>query len=79
VRERAHTIIAGVQPLAGRHEGEPFWHDQLLRGVEAVPGVVAASSAAVLPLAGELPQAVLRRQGEPLSAARDAYMVGAGR
>jgi putative ABC transport system permease protein len=76
--DMAHTIIAGVQPIAGRHEGVPFWHDQLLRGAEAIPGVVAASTAAVLPLAGEMPQATLRRRGEPLSAARDAYMVGAG-
>ena len=74
----AHTIIAGVQPLAGRHESEASWRDRLLRGVEAIPGVIAASSAAVLPLAGEMPQAPLRGQGEPLSSARDAYMVGAG-
>jgi predicted lysophospholipase L1 biosynthesis ABC-type transport system permease subunit len=40
--------------------------------------VIAASSAGVLPLAGEMPRAHLRRQGEGLSAARDVYTVGAG-
>ncbi|HUE23441.1 MAG TPA: FtsX-like permease family protein [Bryobacteraceae bacterium] len=74
----AHTIVAGIQPLPGRHPDDGLWKDRVVRRLEEIPGVIAASSAGVLPLAGEMPRAHLRRQGEGLSAARDVYTVGAG-
>jgi putative ABC transport system permease protein len=74
----AHTIVAGMQPLPGRHSDDGLWKDEVMRRLEEIPGVIAVSSAGVLPLAGEMPQAPLRRAGDPLSSARDVYTVGAG-
>jgi putative ABC transport system permease protein len=76
----AHTLIAAIHSLPGRYAGERSWalRQQALRRVEAVPGVVAVTSAGTLPLMGEIPDAGLRREGEPLSALRHAYVLGAG-
>jgi putative ABC transport system permease protein len=75
-----HTLIAVVHPLPGRHAGDQSWdfRQQVLHRVEAVPGVVAVTSAGILPLMGEIPDARLRREGEPLSAVRHVYVIGAG-
>jgi putative ABC transport system permease protein len=43
-----------------------------------VPGVLAVTSAGILPLMGEIPDTLLRREGEPLSALSHAYVIGAG-
>jgi putative ABC transport system permease protein len=75
-----HTVIAAIHPLPGRYAGERSWdvRQQVLRRVSAIPGVVTVTSAGTLPLMGELPDAPLRREGEPLSAARRVYAIGAG-
>jgi putative ABC transport system permease protein len=76
----AHTLVAGVHSLPGRYAGDRSWdfRQQVLHRVEAVPGVLAVTSAGILPLMGEMPEALLRRDGEPLSALRHAYVIGAG-
>jgi putative ABC transport system permease protein len=78
--DAAHTLIATLRPLPGRYPRERSWElrEQVVRRARAVPGVVAVTSAGILPLMGEIPDAILRRQGEPLSAARHAYAMGAG-
>jgi putative ABC transport system permease protein len=75
-----HTLIAAVHSLPGRYAGERSWalRQQALQRVRAVPGVVAVTSAGILPLMGEIPDAALRREGEPLSALRHVYVIGAG-
>ena len=47
----AHTIVAGNQPLPGRHADDGLWKDEVMRRLEEIPGVIAAGSAGVLPLA----------------------------
>jgi putative ABC transport system permease protein len=76
----AHTLIAGVHTLPGRYAGDRSWdfRQQVLHRVQAVPGVLAVTSAGILPLMGEMPDAILRREGEPLSALHHAYLIGAG-
>jgi predicted permease len=76
----AHTLIAVIHPLPGRYGGERSWdlRRQVLRHVTAIPGVLTVTSAGILPLMGEIPGAMLRHQGEPLSAARRVYVMGAG-
>ena len=76
----AHTLIAGIHSLPGRYAGEHSWEfrQQVLRRVEAVPGVIAVTSAGILPLMGEVPDATLRRDGDPLSELRHVYVLGAG-
>jgi predicted permease len=75
-----HTLIASVHSLPGRYAGERAWdlRQKAIRRVEAVPGVKAVTSAGILPLMGEIPDATLRREGEPLSAMRNVYVMGAG-
>jgi predicted permease len=75
-----HTLIAAIHPLPGRYTGERSWdlRQQVMQRVTAIPGVVSATSAGILPLMGEIPDAVLRREGDPLSAARHVYAMGAG-
>jgi predicted permease len=75
-----HTLIAAAHTLPGRYAGERSWdfRQQVLHRVEAVPGVVAVTSAGILPLMGELPDASLRREDEPLSELRHVYAIGAG-
>ncbi|HYW41403.1 MAG TPA: FtsX-like permease family protein [Bryobacteraceae bacterium] len=76
----AHTLIAAVHPLPVGYSPERSWdlRERAVRRVAAVPGVAAVTSAGILPLMGELPDAELRREGEPQSAIRHAYAVGAG-
>ena len=76
----AHTLIATVHTLPGRHEGDRSWdfRQQVVHRVQSVPGVVAVTSAGMLPLMGEMPDALLRREGEPVSSSRHAYSIGAG-
>ncbi len=76
----AHTLIATAHPLPGRHAGDRSWdfRQQVLHRVEGVPGVLAVTSAGVLPLMGEMPYAILRRENESLSTQRRAYAIGAG-
>jgi predicted permease len=71
-----HTLIAAAHSLPGRYSGE--LRQQAMRRVEAVPGVRAVTSAGILPLMGEIHDAPLRREGEPLSALRNVYAMGAG-
>ena len=73
--DAAHILMAGVQPLPG--SAAAGYRERLLRRIEAVPGVVAASSVNVRPLAGEMPKMAVRREGDS-SRAREVYVVGAG-
>ena len=76
----AHTLIAGVHTPPGRSDADRSWNfrQQVLHRVEAVPGVVAVTSTSILPLMGEMPDAMLRLADEPLSTLRRAYVIGAG-
>lgn len=76
----SHTVIAQVYPRPGQHEGEKGWdwRDGVVRRAKEVPGVIGITSIGTLPFMGELPQDSVRRKGDPLSVARDAYSVGAG-
>ncbi|HVW86688.1 MAG TPA: FtsX-like permease family protein, partial [Bryobacteraceae bacterium] len=75
-----HTLIAVVHPLPGRYEGDRSrdFRQQVVRRVEAIPGVSAVTSAGILPLMGELPDALVRPEGQGLSVLRHAYAIGAG-
>ena len=76
----AHTVIATVRPRPGRYGDDSAWElrQRFVRSVEMVPGVIAVTSAGILPLMGEIPDAALRRAGQPLSSVRHAYVLGAG-
>jgi len=76
----AHTVMATVWPSGQRLRGEDrwSWRDRVVRRVKEVPGVIGVTSIAPLPFMSELPQDPVRRKGDPLSLARDAYSVGAG-
>jgi hypothetical protein len=54
------------------------WRDGVVRRLKEVPGVIGVTSIGTLPFMGELPQDPVRRKGDPLSVALDAYSVGAG-
>lgn len=76
----AHTLIAALRPPPGRYTEQRSWdlRQQVVRRVEAIPGVVGVTSTGILPLMGEMPVAALRRQAEPLSAARQVVAMGVG-
>ena len=76
----SHEVIALVAPRPGQHQGEKgwSWRDGVVRRVKEVPGVMGVTSIGTLPFMGELGQDPVRRKGDPLSVARDAYSVGAG-
>jgi putative ABC transport system permease protein len=78
--EVAKVLIATIRPSPGRYSEHRSWdlREQIIRRVEMVPGVIAVTSAGILPLMGEIPDATLRRLNEPLSSMRHVYMVGAG-
>ena len=75
-----HTLIATLHPLPGRYTEERSWElrRQVIRRVAAIPGVAGVTSTGILPLMGEMPYATLRRQGEPLSAVRQVFVMGVG-
>lgn len=72
--DAGHVLMAGAQPMPG---SPPDLRGRMLRRIEAVPGVLAASSVAVRPLAGELPKEAVRRDGDTAPEG-EAYVVGAG-
>jgi putative ABC transport system permease protein len=77
----SHTVIALVAPLPGQMRQEEkgcSWRDGVVGRIKAIPGVIGVTSIGTLPFMGELPQDPVRRQGDPLSVALDAYSVGAG-
>src|SRR5262249_9031129 len=77
----SHTVIALVAPLPGHMRQEEkgwSWRDGVVRRRKAAPGVVGVTSIGTLPFVGELPQEPVRRQGDLVSLARDAYLMGAG-
>jgi putative ABC transport system permease protein len=76
----SHAVIAVVYSLPEVHRGEKGWNwrDGVVQKVKEMPGVVGVTSIGQLPFMGELPQGPIRRKGDPLSPARDAYEVGAG-
>ena len=69
-----HTLIATIHSLPGSGD----LRQQIVRRLETLPGVIAVTSAGILPLMGEIPDATLRRQGAPLSTVRHVYELGAG-
>jgi len=74
----SRTLIAIV--YSREHHGESgwSWRDGLVQRVKEVPGVLGVTSIGTLPFMGELTQGPIRRRGDQLSTARDAYEVGAG-
>jgi putative ABC transport system permease protein len=76
-----HTVMATVWlPPGPRLVGNDRvnWRDGVVRRVKEVDGVVGVTSIGTLPFMGELPRASVRRKGDPISAAHDAYSMGAG-
>jgi hypothetical protein len=65
----------------GQGQGEAgwAWRDRIAEIIKQVPGVTGVTSVGTLPLMGELQsQDSVRRRGDPLSAAHEAYeLVGA--
>jgi predicted permease len=78
--DATHTLIAAIHPLPGRYDGEHSWdlRRQVLQHIQSVPGVEAVTSVGILPLMGEIPGDMLCRQGDPLSALLNVYVMGAG-
>ncbi|MGO9257953.1 MAG: ABC transporter permease [Bryobacteraceae bacterium] len=86
-----HILMAGVQRMPQRMpqpgpEGTPGgppddgtngYRERLLRRIRTVPGVVAVSSTSIRPLAGELPKAAVRCEGDT-APAREVYVAGVG-
>ena len=70
----SHTLIATLHSLPG----SPDPRQQIVRRVGLVPGVIGVTSAGILPLMGEIPDARVRRLGAPLSTSRRVYVLGAG-
>lgn len=76
--DATHTVIAVVHSPDHRGPNAWSWRDGLVRRVKEVPGVIGVTSIRTLPFMGELPQHPIRKKGDQLSMARDAYEVGAG-
>ena len=77
----SHTVMATVwRPTGPQHPGPGGWEwrDGVVRRLKEMPGVTGVASISTLPFMGELPQGPIRRKGDPVSAARDAYSMGAG-
>ena len=76
----AHTLIAAVHPGPGSRDRDRWWElrRQVVSRISAIPGVVSVTSAGILPLMGEIPDAVVRRESQPVSAMRHVYVLGAG-
>jgi putative ABC transport system permease protein len=76
----SHTVMATVWPPQPRRpdKNEWAWRDGVIRRIKQVPGVTGVTSIGTLPFMGELPQAPIRRKGDSLSAARNAYSMEAG-
>jgi putative ABC transport system permease protein len=78
--DATHTIIAVIHPLPGHADGERSWdlRRQVVERVQSIPGVEAVTSTGTLALMGEVPGDMVRRQGNPESALRNVYVIGAG-
>ena len=77
----SHTIMTSVWWPSGRRPPDEKawrWRDGVVQRVKEVPGVIGVTSIGTLPFMGELPQDPIRRKGDPLSTARNAYSMGAG-
>jgi len=67
-----HTVSLDVIPVDGRYKGDQYrdFRTRLLRQLEAVPGVVATTSAVILPLNPETPTSPIRLAGTPVAESR---------
>ena len=75
------TLIVAVRQPPGQGHGEAgwAWRDRIVEIIKEVPGVTGVTSVGTLPLMGELQsQDAVRRRGDPLSAAHEAYELGGG-
>ena len=75
------TVIVVVRkpPAQGQGEAGWAWRDRIAEIIKQVPGVTGVTSVGTLPLMGELQsQDSVRRRGDPLSAAHQAYELGGG-
>jgi hypothetical protein len=75
------TVIVAVRQPPGQGHGEAgwAWRDRIVEIIKQVPGVTGVTSVGTLPLMGELQsQDAVRRRGDPLSAAHEAYELGGG-
>jgi putative ABC transport system permease protein len=76
--DASHTVIAVVHSPDHRGPNAWHWRDRLVRRVKEVPGVIGVTSIGTLPFMGELPRHPIRKKGDQLSMARDAYEIGPG-
>jgi putative ABC transport system permease protein len=77
----AGTVIARVRqpPALGQGEAGWIWRDRIVEMIKQTPGVTGVTSIGTLPLMGELQSwDSVRRRGDPLSAAHEAYELGGG-
>jgi len=72
----SHTLIAAAHTLPGQDDS--LIRQRLVNRIHNVPGVVAVTSSGILPLMGEIPDAMVRREGASLAAFRRVYVMGAG-
>jgi putative ABC transport system permease protein len=75
------TVIVRVRQPPGQGQGEAGWarRDRIAEIIKQVPGVTGVTSVGTLSLMGELQsQDSVRRRGDPLSAAHEAYELGGG-
>ncbi len=75
--DAAHTLIAVAHPLPRADRGRA-WRQRLIEAVRRVPGVEEVTSTDLLPLMGEVPAALLRREGEAADAAHEVYSLAEG-
>jgi predicted permease len=75
-----NTVIVRVHQPPGQGQGEAgwAWRDRVAQMINRVPGVTGVTSIGTLPLMGELQARDVRRRGDPLSAAHEAYELGGG-
>ena len=77
----AGTVIVRVRQPPGQSQGKAgwVWRDGIVELIKQVPGVTGVTSIGTLPLMGELQSRdSVRRRGDPLSAAGNAYELGGG-
>jgi putative ABC transport system permease protein len=77
----SHTVMATVWRHPGPRVGDEkgwIWRDSVVRRVKDVPGVIGVTSIGTLPFMGELPRNPVRRKGDPIASAIDAFSMGAG-
>lgn len=76
-----NTVIVSVRQPPGQGQGEAgwAWRDRIAEIIKQAPGVTGVTSVGTLPLMGELQsQDFVRRRGDSISTAHQAYELGGG-